>query len=240
MHVLHENKQIETRVPKSLRKTGPHSLAGLQANSVPLDTVMRQLTLLGRQPLCRQRLVGQQEDANSRYANGNDSLDDEQPLPAMHAMFIIQRGKCRRSNQARKRDRENVTSVQNRHPRGNLFARVKQTQDVQRSRVKRRLDKAQEEAHQDQASVVLDQRCESRYTAPNRAAHRHVDRRPHFVRRHEHVAGNLREEVSHVKNRYARVVLAANEPEVLFKSVESCICDRVLVELVASMVLAIC
>lgn len=129
----------------------------------------------------------------------------------MHPMLITQRRKHRRSNQPRKRHCKNIPRIKNSHSCRNLLACIKHTQDVQRSWVKRRFNEPKAKAHKHESSVVLDQRGEGSHAAPDCAANAHVERGPHFARGHEHVAGDLGEEVADVEDGDARVVLAATE-----------------------------
>jgi hypothetical protein len=76
---------------------------------------------------------------------------------------------------------ERLTCVQDRHPRGNLLACIEQREDVERTRIEWRFDKSKEEPNDDQASVVLDQRCQCSDTAPNHRTACHVQGWPNFL-----------------------------------------------------------
>lgn len=79
MHVLHENKEIESRVADSLHEACSCSLALLQADCIPLHAVVRELTFLRREPLGGERLVGKQVDAHDRDTDRDHAFDNEQP-----------------------------------------------------------------------------------------------------------------------------------------------------------------
>ena len=79
MHVLHENKEIEPWVAESLHEASADTLVLFQTDSIPLHAVVRELTFLWCKPSGRERLIGQQVNADDCDADCDNSLNDEQP-----------------------------------------------------------------------------------------------------------------------------------------------------------------
>lgn len=167
MHILHEDQQVKSWVSQSLHETSLDTSALFQANSIPLYAIVRQLSLLGSQPPRRQRLIRQQESTNDRHAHCDDTLNDKQPLPSMHSVLVVQRRKRSSGDEPSKRHSKDIPGIQDRNSCSYLFTRIKHAQDVQSTRVEWRFYKTEEEAYQDQPSVVLDKSCQSCYTAPD-------------------------------------------------------------------------
>jgi hypothetical protein len=184
---------------------------------------MRQLSLFRREPSRRERCIGKDEDANDSNTNRDDSLNDEQPLPAVHAVFVVEGSEGRSKNQTCKCYSIDVASVQDRHPRSYFFARVEQQWDIENSRIEGHFDEAEEESDDNETRVVLDKRCKDSHGSPYNHAAGHVDRGPDFSRRQDHVGGDLCEDVSYVQDTDAYVVLTSMHLQVFLQAVEACI-----------------
>lgn len=196
MHVLHHAQQIQSRVADCLGHARAHPLAGFHAYGVALDAVVRQLPLLGREPPRRQREIGQQEGHDDRDAEGDGAFDDEQPPPALEAVCAVKSGKCRRGDQAREGDGEDVARVQDRYSGGHLLASVEHTQQkdcgsmcvstiveamvrvqkLTRSGIEGCLKHAQEESSEHKPLVVVHGGHKTRGRGPCRHTGAHVQR----------------------------------------------------------------
>jgi hypothetical protein len=73
MHILHEHEQVQSRVSKGLHEAGSYTLAVRQAHGIPLDAIVSQLTLFGRQPAGGKWRVWQQEYADNGHADGHNT-----------------------------------------------------------------------------------------------------------------------------------------------------------------------
>jgi hypothetical protein len=85
----------------------------------------------------------------------------------MHSMLVVQRRERSSGDESSERYGKNVSSIQDGYSCSDFLARVEHAQNVQRTGVERRFDKAEEETHEHQSSVVLDKCRESCYTAPD-------------------------------------------------------------------------
>lgn len=79
MHVLHQTKQVKTRITDCLRKASAGALRLLQTYSVTNNTVVRELALFWSKPACGERVVGEQEEADDGNAEGHCTFDDKEP-----------------------------------------------------------------------------------------------------------------------------------------------------------------
>lgn len=89
VHVLDEAEEPEARVPYGLLEARAGALALREADRVLDHAVVGELALLGLQPARRQRVVGQREYADDGDAEREAALDDEEPLPALHAVVAV-------------------------------------------------------------------------------------------------------------------------------------------------------
>lgn len=103
------------------------------------------------------------------------TFDNEQPLPAMHAILLVKRGKGCSSDQTSECDSENVARVQDGDTGGDLLACVEQGEDVQGTWVEGSLDESKEESNNNQSCVVLDKSGQGSDDTPDDHTATHVD-----------------------------------------------------------------
>lgn len=78
--MLHEAKEPDTVVLDRLHEALPSRALLLQIDGVALNTLMSELALFGGEPLGGEREVWQDEAAHDGDDEGDDALEDEEPL----------------------------------------------------------------------------------------------------------------------------------------------------------------
>ena len=108
MDVLHEDEDPDLGVGDGLLQSGPDGSIGLHADRVAEHAVVRELPLLRSQPPRLQRRIGQREASPNGKHQGDGTLDDEEPAPALEAHSPIETAEDARGNQAREGRGEDV------------------------------------------------------------------------------------------------------------------------------------
>lgn len=90
MEVVHQAEDPSAPVRSSLAETSPNRGTLATAGSIAADTVMSQLAFLGGKPSRLEGAVGEGEETEDGDADGNGTLDDEEPVFSMSDKFNAQ------------------------------------------------------------------------------------------------------------------------------------------------------
>ena len=80
--MLHEHEEPDFGILRSLEHAGPSGRLALVPDGIALGTLVRKGSFFWCQPPCCQRFVWQDEEARYSDNEGDDALDDKEPLPA--------------------------------------------------------------------------------------------------------------------------------------------------------------
>jgi hypothetical protein len=213
-----------------LAETSPYG--GVLAFPYGVDGHARdgEVALLLGEPPGVVREVGEEEETKDGDDEGDDTLEDEKPLPSWDASDVAQSVEDTRGDETGESSGEDVTGVENGNARGDLLTVVEHWKQIHGTRVIWSLCHTKEEACEKKAFEVLSQGGQGRYDSPEHHARAHVAWRTRAVQ--EHVGGDLAEEIAHEQDWHAGLILSAREIEVLFKIVETGKGDGVAVEIV--------
>lgn len=108
MHVLDKAEEPQARVADSLEESSSGSLTLLQANSIAQHSIVCKLSFFFGQPSSRQGTVSQGEDSDDADYKGQDTFNDEEPLPALKSVVSIDGAESGCRNQAGEGRRKDV------------------------------------------------------------------------------------------------------------------------------------
>jgi hypothetical protein len=112
---------------------------------------------------------------------------------------------------------EDVTSVEDRDPRGQLFSRVERGQNIQCSRVVRSLRNTEEESREQQACVIPADSSQATDDSPHSHARGHPDAGLHTC--NHHIGRNADDNVTGEQNGDTSLVLLWSKTKVFFEGV---------------------
>ena len=80
MHILHESQKIKTRITDSLHEASLCTLIFFHTDSIALNAIVGQLSLLWLQPPGGEREVWKEENSDCRNTESDGPFDDKQPV----------------------------------------------------------------------------------------------------------------------------------------------------------------
>lgn len=175
--------------------------------------------------------VGQDDEGGEGDEHGDGALDPEEPAPGGVAEGALHVGQDAGGDEGGEGVGDEVAAKEDGVAGGELAARVPLGQNEQGARQKGGLDEAEAEAHDDHAGEAADDARQGRDEAPDEHDAAQVQRGAGDAV-HEHVRGDLHEDVADVEDAQARLVLGVGEAEVGLQALEAGGGDVVAVEVV--------
>ena len=230
VHVRHESKNPDHGIFSGLTETDPDTGVLALTDGVESHTVNSKIALFLCEPPSVVGKVRKEEVPDDSDDKGNNTLEDEEPLPATKTSNITKSVENTSCYQTSEGGGENVTSVENSNTSGNFLAVVKHREKVDSAGVIWCLSNTQEETGKQEALKVLGQGSESRDDSPEHHAATHIARRASSVE--EHVGGDLTQEITDEENGHTGLVFCAAEVEILLKIVKAGECNGISVKVV--------
>jgi hypothetical protein len=205
VHVLHQTKQVKTRITDGLCKASAGAPRWLETDGVAHNAVVCELALFGSEPASSEWVVWEQEESDDGDTESHCAFDDEEP-GCVHQQQLKQPGSgldlpfptrqpvlcvkgCERSlcNESRECGSKDIARVQDTDARRNLLTSVEEREQVQSAWIVWRLRNSEEEAHDNETCVVVGQSSACGNDGPCHHTDAHVDRGANFLGRHQHV-----------------------------------------------------
>jgi hypothetical protein len=157
VHVSHEGEDPDHGILSSLAETSPDGGVLTLADGIDGHAADSKVTLSLCEPPCVVREVGKQEKTDDGNQEGDNTLEDEEPLPARDASNITKTVEDTSCDQTSEGSGEDVTSVKDSDAGSDLLTVVEHRQEVDSAGVVRSLSDAQEEASEQETLEVLGQ-----------------------------------------------------------------------------------